>query len=184
MRNYDKWHIFIKKILKCYNPRARISQDAKDLVNQIINQLCCEYIKGSIKLCAHAKRKTIDSTVIIALSNIWLVEKDIMSFAYDTWEKYSNCQQKNLKKQTKAGLCIPPSRVHSLFNDHKKEHKIGETASIFLAAIVEKYTYLLLEHATKISCEQEMSLINAQHVYLGIQQIRIPFRAVVVGYEY
>lgn len=169
MKNYNSLYSFIQKIIKELYPVAKVPRECKDLLNDLAIKICIDYITAGAKLCRHANRVTINSDAIVAITNVWLWSFDhsLISFAGDVWEEYINSDKKGSKKYVKAGLRISPTRIKKITQPFiYAGQSIGETAYIYLAAIIER---ILLDIFAQIPTTQ--SIITVCDIYNTINRI-------------
>lgn len=140
-RTYNNFQVFIYRILKREDPKFNISAEAKEMLNQLIAEIALKYIKASIALCIYAKRITIDSKAISALTMMWILEPEpILTFASEAWERYTTNTTVGIKKGQRAGLYLPPTRFKGLFAKYVTvQQMIGESGYIYLTAIIEYF---------------------------------------------
>lgn len=169
-RCYDNLHTFIYRLLKHYDPKANMTAECKDILNHLIRDLSLRYITGCVALCRYAKKVTIDSNAIETLTNVWISTPDqLLDFAHDTWDVYSQNTTKGIKKHLKAGLFLPPARFQELFREYRgADQKIGEPAYIFLTAVIEAVFGLILDEAIQIAKLEQKITVTGVHLFQAI----------------
>jgi histone H3/H4 len=177
-RNYSNFHIFIHHLLKYCDPRASMTAECTDILNNIISEIALRYIRASVELCRHCKKIVIDSNAIETLTNIWLVKsKVLLDFAHNKWEKYSERKnKKGIRKQNRAGLHIPPARICTVFRNYiGNGQQVGEPAYIFLTAIVEKIIELILREAISLIHIDHKKTINGNYIYRAMNSEHLDY---------
>lgn len=85
----------------------------------------------------------------------------LLSFAQDAVDKYEADKGKGGRKEHRAGLIFPPARFQTIIRQYTNKEKLGETSSVFLAALIEKViTDILSKERDKLTINEE-SVIRA-----------------------
>lgn len=177
-RHYDNLHTFIYRLLKKYDSSANMTVECKDIINQLMRDLSIRYVIGCVALCRHAKKVTIDSNAVEALTKIWLNNTEPLDFAHDIWEKYSQNNTKGIGKHIKAGLCLPPARFKDIFREYRGvDQQIGEPAYIFLTAIMEYIFGAILQKAILLAKQDNKITITGAHVFQAINSSTLSYFA-------
>lgn len=173
-RRYDNLHVFIYRILKNECETANMTAECKDILNQLVRDLAERYVTCAVHLCRHAKKVTIDSNNIIAITKIWMTDpSDILDFAHTVWDRYSNNHEKGLKKNERAGVEIQPSRIKEIFHEYRGGNQnVGETAYIFLTAILEFVIKELLKESIRCAKSDKKITLSGSHVYQALKQFK------------
>lgn len=165
----NKFHIFIFKISHKYTDK-NLSNGGKDIIDIFIKQLLIYIIEKVALFARHLEKVTIELTMIETILKIKLNDKaeDLIEWGYEHWDYYQNNKNKN--KADRAELLIHPSRIK---NELKKYtfngQKIGESAIIFLTAIIEKVVIDILKLAEK-KVEKKLRTIEIEQINQALEE--------------
>ena len=73
------------------------------------------------------------------------------------------------KKTKKAGLKVPPSRIRKIIADTCKQ-KIGATASVYCAAVVEYIIAEILQLAGNSTTDKKRKVLSSRDLFMAINQ--------------
>ena len=179
----EHFETYIHRVLKQVHPDTRISADALLLMNFIANSLGMHLSHKAILLTQPVNyesktrktplgKKTISSRDIQAATRLILVgelAKHGISQAAKAVTKYTSYASKQKKEKhpvstaSKAGLQLSVSRTEYLLRRHTSL-RIGETAPIYLAAVLEYVVVEILELAGIRAKDSKMKTIMPRHV--------------------
>lgn len=120
-----------------------LSNDIIEFIDNWVNRFALKIIRNCFQLNRHAGRITVDANTVKAVISIHFpIYSGVLIREIDnTLARYfSNNWEKGCKKSIKAGLVLPPPRFHTMFkNECIPGQKIGETAAIALATVIEYF---------------------------------------------
>lgn len=171
------FELYITRILKQLDPAFSISTDTKLQLNSFI----CILIS---KLCSHIK-KILDfsNKRICSVKEIKIVarfffkgkmlENSILEGqkAVDNFISFDT-SLKNVAKNTRANIIIPPSLISKIFKDNQIAFSTSSPASVFMAALLEYLIHEILDSAVILCKEAKRSRINIAHIQSVIQSDR------------
>lgn len=177
MEHFD---VYIHKVLKQVHPDTRISHESLALMNFIVNFLCVKIAHKAVMLVnplnyeskkktTTTAKKTISSRDIQAAVRLLLegeLPKHAVSSGTKAVTKYTSFHPKSEKPTTaaeKAGLQFSVSRTSNLLR-RNISLRVGETASVYLAAVLEYICAEILELAGNNSKDHKMKTIMPRHM--------------------
>merc|ERR1711934_442768 len=87
-----------------------------------------------------------------------------------TMAKSSAKKAKPISRSTRARLQFPVGRIHRFLKDRTTTHgRVGATAAVFCAAILEYLTAEVLELAGNAAKDLKLRRINPRHLQLAIR---------------
>jgi histone H2A len=79
-------------------------------------------------------------------------------------------RQKPLSKSTMAGLLFPVTRIRRYMKEGGYGNRIGESAAVFLAAVLEYLAAEIVEISGSCAQEQKRKTINPRAIQIAIRQ--------------
>ena len=76
--------------------------------------------------------------------------------------------KENVTRTFKAGLQFPVGRIHRKLREGRFGKRIGKTAPVYLAAVLEYLTAEILELAGNTSKDNKKKRITPRHIFLAI----------------
>jgi len=170
----ENYHLFIENILQQYN-NITISNDSKDILNNLIKIISEKYINASINLCKYSKKATIDFKAIETLTMIWIDDpKDMLAYIETKLTLYLQDSQKNVKKKCKANLILPPIKFFNMIKDRKCYNQlIGETSYIYLCALIEYILRIILIEANEKCVNDNNDEIKGIYIYNSLNSEKL-----------
>jgi len=178
----ENFEVYIKKIQKQIHPDQRISKDSLLLIQFIVNFVLLKLAQKAVMLAQpldyEAKprktplgKKTISSRDIQTAVKLVLpgeLAKHAVTEGTKAVVKYTSFEPKRgqkppIKASTKAGLHFSVARTHNLLR-RNISLRIGETAPVYLAAVLEYIAGEILELAGNHSQEQKMNTVMPRHI--------------------
>jgi len=165
------FELYITRILKQIDASFSISNDAKLQLNSFI----CTLIN---KLCSHVK-KLLDfsNKRICSVKEIKIVarfflkgkmlENAIMEGqkAVENFISFDTSSLKNVAKNTRANIIIPPSLIAKIFKDNQIAFSTSSPASVFLAGLLEYIIHEILDVSFILCKEFKRTRINTSHIH-------------------
>lgn len=177
MENYQ---IYIRRVLKQVHPDSMISSESLDLLNELTNVLGMK-IGHQAKLLAHPinykdkkikdlGKKTISSRDIQSAVRLILTKelaKHAISQGTRAVTKFSSSQPGTkdhpISVDSRSGLQLSISRTDKILRKNTT-FRIGETAAIYLTAVLEYIAAELLELSGNLCKDEHKSVIKPLHI--------------------
>jgi len=178
----EHFEIYIHRVLKQVHPGTRISHDTVLLVQFILNCLLIKIAHKAVALTQpldyEAKtrktplgKKTISSRDIQAAVRLvlpgelakWGVSEGTKAVTRYTSFKPKASQTSPVKASTKAGLQFSVARTNNLLR-RNISLRVGDTAPVYLAAVLEYLAAEVLELAGIRSKNEHMKTIMPRHI--------------------
>lgn len=182
---------YVKKILTSVDPHLHISATAKKAFSDLISVLIIELLEGSIHGTLHARTRTISSRDVQTAVRHMLkgeLSKHAVSAATKavTWytsfdmmhrpRRQSGAKRaKPVTASTKAKLTLPVARIEAIWRKHFPDYigsdrRIGETAPVYAAAVIEYLITEILEVSANVTKEKRKKTIVPAFVEEAIEK--------------
>lgn len=172
-KNIHHFELFITKVLKNISEtKSGITSNAKQQLNSFLCILVKDISEKAFEITTYGKKKTISYKEIKSSIEIlfpgYLLENSITE-GEKAVSVYQNSDKKGTK-QNKAGIIFPPSIVEKfLRNFGFFKIMITDTASVYLAAILEYITYEILDLALHNCKENKRSRITIRDIVVIVK---------------
>ena len=166
VKAHQKFELYIKAVLKEVHPNHRISKDSVSQLSFIANQLAAKI--GLVAKGMMTSEKIISSRMIdVAIKQTFPGE--LANHAVTEGVRAVDKFIKGGKKTKKAGLKVPPSRIRKIIADTCKQ-KIGATASVYCAAVVEYIIAEILQLAGNSTTDKKRKVLSSRDLFMAINQ--------------
>lgn len=171
-----QFDIYIRKVGKQVHPDMLLSSNFLNQTNRIIVRLGEKIAEKAFQLTEKEDRKTIGSREIQSAVRLIIpgeLTKHAVSEGTKAVTKYGSADRGNKRKRKsnsqKAGLQFSVSRCKQFLKKYNK--KIGSTAPVYLAAVLEYITAELLELSGNVarSHPNRRSTMKIRDLYLAIE---------------
>lgn len=168
-RSYNSFHTFINRLIKTEEGEHCITQEAKDLTNNLIVLISNKFIKYAIDLLYTTDKKTISADVFRCVASLEYGRNDpCVKFADTVLNtfKTSKVSGNNIKK---AGLILPPARFKTLIEQYRPaRYNIGGNAHIYLTALVEYVTREIIKSSLEVTVSESKRTISDFHFQMAL----------------
>ena len=169
-----QFDIYIRKVGKQIHPDSQMSSDFLNQINRIIVRLGEQIAEKAFQLTEKEDRKTIGPREIQSATRLIIpgeLTKHAVSEGTKAVTKYGSADRGNKRKRKsnsqKAGLQFSVSRCKQFLKKYNK--KIGSTAPVYLAAVLEYITAELLELSGNVARDNRRSTMKIRDLYIAIQ---------------
>jgi histone H3/H4 len=187
-----KFRIYIYKTLKQVHPKMSISANVNEQLNHALNLLGNRLAERATHLTSVNNKRTLSEREVKSAVRIVFsgdLAKHAVKEGEKAVEKYvsSKGEKKSKKKEptsaaSRAGLVFPPSRARKLLANRTTQ--MGETASVFLAAVLEYVSAEVLELSGNAACDNKRSTIQARHLQSAVEGDKeLSTLAASIGFE-
>lgn len=168
-----QFDIYIRKVGKQVHRDTQLSNDFLNQTNRIIVRLGEKIAEKAFQLTEKEDRKTIDGREIQSAVRLIIpgeLTKHAVSEGTKAVTKYGSADRGNKRKRKsnskKAGLEFSVPRCKQFLKKYNK--KIGSTASVYLAAVLEYITAELLELSGNVSRDNRRNTMKIRDLFLAI----------------
>ncbi len=183
-RDYSKWKIYIRKVLKQVHPDQGISSEANGVMEALINDTIKNIMDASNSLAVTSSRKTVDDRNIQAAVRVCFPgelakhavsegNKAVRKFLATIVDSNVGGRRRNpVSKAARSGLQFPPSRFKRPEGGIIKKlsilDRVAEIAGIYMAAVIEYIVAEILELAGNAARDYKKVRITPRHIFLAI----------------
>lgn len=177
---HNGYGTFLYKVLKQVGPDTGITTGAMTTMRSFVADLFERVGSEAGKLARYNKRVTLGSREIQAATRLILpgeLAKHATSEGAKAVMKYRGVDQ--TKKTTasgrqsrsaRAGLVFPVSRVHRHLSENKYAQRTGQTAAVYLAAVLEYLAAEIFELAATAAANNKKKRIIERHIMLAVRK--------------
>ena len=173
-RDSSKFDTFIYKILMQVHPDSGLKGSAKTMLDQICKLLVNKFMKTANELCAGKNVKTLSNRILQAAVRMTLpaeLATHAVSEATKRLTYYNSAKGEGRSTRAdKAGLQISVSRIEHLMRKNTVVERMGETASVYMAAVVEYLLAEILETAGNFARDHKRIRIIPRDIKLAISK--------------
>ena len=169
-----QFDVYIRKVGRQVHRDTNVSNDFLNQTNRIIVRLGEKMAEKAFQLTEKEDRKTIGSREIQSATRLLIPDeltKHALSEGAKAVTKYIFADRGNKRKRKsnsqKAGLQFSVPRCKQFLKKYNK--KIGSTAPVYLAAVLEYITAELLELSGNVSRDHKRNTMKIRDLYLAIE---------------
>ena len=177
-KRHESWNISIRKVLAKVHPGSKIDRPSKLMMNDILNQLNQRLSKLAVKMCDHASKKTVSAGDVQTATRVALTSnlaKHAVNSAVKSVKLYTDNaagdKEKPLSRSSRAKLVFPVSKVDRILkkNALHKNGRLGDTAPVYLASVLEYLAAELLELSGSAAANRKTTQISPRDIMFAIR---------------
>ncbi len=173
-KNFDNFHIFIKKLVNKKNKKVRVTSGYKDILNNFIIEFTKNIIFKSCYMAREYNKCKIDTDNIETILSILYFSSEtiIVNKAYEHLKQYTESftESKTERKNNRANLIIHPNRIKNMFEKYKLHNiQIYDTTIVFLTAIIEILIGDIISGSLEIMFEENKITLDIEYIYRAIK---------------
>ena len=170
--------LYIYKVLKQVHPNLGITQVAMNEVNLIMYHIIENIVQLANTFIQHGHTQTLFAREIQSSVRLFLpgeLSKHAYSEGNKALTKYNASMANKQPKQQaesrshRAGLTFPISRIEHLIRINMSSNRMGESAPVYLAAVLEYICAEILELAGNNTQDNKRIRITARDLLLAIK---------------
>ena len=169
----ENFEVYIKKVLKQVHPDTQISQSTVSLINFMVNKIGNSIVQESNRLIhpthyknlsSHVDEKSTIGSREIQTSTKLILPGELVKHAVSQGTKAVTkfTSSTGSSKSARAGLQFSVARCKDMIE--KKSSRVGETAAVYLAGVLEYLTAEILELAGNACKDEHKKVITPHHV--------------------
>lgn len=180
-RNNTSFSLYIYKVLKQVHPDTGISKKAMAVVDSFVHDMFIRITEESRELVLMHEKTTITSREIQTATRLVLggelakhgVSEGVKAVTKFRYSGDDGCddapvRRRNTSQSARAGLQFPVGRVKRMLKERTK-NRIGATAPVYLAAVLEYLVAEVLELGGNACKDLRLKRITPRHVTLAIR---------------
>ena len=176
-RHYNSFKSYTHKVLKQVHPDTGMGSGSEELMTKITNELLFRIGEVAVDIAHHRGVSTVSSRDVQAGVRLILpgeLKKHAVSEGTKAVTKYTSSntgsKQNRISKSNRSGLEFSISRIESILRNQvlRKHNNLSQTASVYLAGVLEYLTAEILELAGNAARDNKRSRIIPRHIFLAI----------------
>ncbi len=167
--------IYISRLLKQVHPDTGISGEVLVEMNNINKYLLTELMRTVNNLLKRHNKKTLDSRDVQSAVRLLFpnqLGRHAVTEGTKAVTKYNSASStksdKAVSRMTMAGLVFPIPRVERIMRQLSNADRLGKTASVYMAAVLEYINAEILELAGNAAHDLKKKRISPRHMTLAI----------------
>jgi len=176
----NSYSTFLFKVLKQVHPDVGISNKAMAVMNSILQDIFKKICTTSRELVDIMKRVVVtarDIQTAVRLNIPLELMRHAVSEGTKAVTKYYSADAGGgggrggvgMSRSSKAGLQFPVGRIHHQIHEYLPGYRVGATASVYLAAVLEYLSAEILELSGNASKDLKVKRIIPRHLQLAIR---------------
>lgn len=181
--NWGNYVVFTYKVLKQVHPDTGISNKAMAVMNSLVNDMFLRIGNTAVEVAEMVKKNSMTSREIQTAVRLILpgeLAKHAVSEGTKAVTKYNASfyegagepggKKARQSQSSKAGLQFPVGRIRAhLKLKYSPRFRIGKSAPVYLAAVLEYLTAEVLELAGNAARDNKKSRIIPRHIALAVR---------------
>lgn len=166
---------FIHKVVKQMNGGDfSVGRKTMHIMDQFAKDMLGRIAKEAGKLTQYNKKKTLSSRELSIAVQL-VIGGELAKHAVGegqkavaTFNSTPKVKGETKSRSSRAGLLFPVGRIHRTLKLMRVSERIGKSAPVFLAAVIEYLTAELIEATGKVTKAKKRTRMSTRHLMIGV----------------
>jgi histone H2A len=151
-----------------------VSKKTMNIMDQFAKDMLGRIAKEAGRLTQYNKKKTISSRELQIAVQLVIggeLAKHAVSEgqkAVATFSSNPRVKGETKSRSSRAGLHFPVGRIHRTLKYMRVAERVGQSAPVFLAAVIEYLTAELIEATAKVTKDKKRTRMSTRHLMIGV----------------